>query len=91
MKRFFRATGLAGTSLPLGKHSGRHAFRERVNHLGYSVDDQTLDKAFESTDTMPESPESAHPSENGERSNAMGEDGDLEDVEDYDSNHKGIV
>src|SRR5207244_12740472 len=34
------------SSLVLGKHSGRHAFRERVTSLGYSLNDEHLENAF---------------------------------------------
>ncbi|HEX2973438.1 MAG TPA: 2-isopropylmalate synthase [Tepidisphaeraceae bacterium] len=40
------AVGLPQSSLVLGKHSGRHAFRERVVQLGYNLDDSQLEKAF---------------------------------------------
>ncbi len=39
--------GLARSSLVLGKHSGRHAFRERVEQLGFTLDDTELNRAFE--------------------------------------------
>ena len=39
--------GIPETSLVLGKHSGRHAFRERVNFLGYKLTDEQLESAFE--------------------------------------------
>jgi 2-isopropylmalate synthase len=39
--------GIPASKLVLGKHSGRHAFRERIEHLGYHVSDEQLDKAFE--------------------------------------------
>lgn len=39
--------GYTGTSLVLGKHSGRHAFRDRIVHLGYKLDDSTFEKVFE--------------------------------------------
>jgi 2-isopropylmalate synthase len=38
--------GIPKTSLVLGKHSGRHAFRERANFLGYNLTDQQLEPAF---------------------------------------------
>jgi 2-isopropylmalate synthase len=38
--------GIPKTSLVLGKHSGRHAFRERVIFLGYSLSDEQLESAF---------------------------------------------
>ena len=31
----------------LGKHSGRHAFRVRLNELGYDLSDEDLNKAFQ--------------------------------------------
>ena len=39
--------GLSRTHLVLGKHSGRHAFRERVNALGFDVSDSELNQLFE--------------------------------------------
>jgi 2-isopropylmalate synthase len=39
--------GLARTHLVLGKHSGRHAFRERVEHLGFELDEIELNRVFE--------------------------------------------
>ncbi len=39
--------GYVGTSLVLGKHSGRHAFRTRVTELGFNLDDATFQKVFE--------------------------------------------
>jgi 2-isopropylmalate synthase len=39
--------GLTRTSLVLGKHSGRHAFRERVKELGFDVSDSELTQRFE--------------------------------------------
>ena len=39
--------GFSKTNLVLGKHSGRHAFRERVKELGYHLDDEQLNRVFE--------------------------------------------
>src|SRR5438034_3843092 len=39
--------GLARTDLVLGKHSGRHALRQRIRDLGYHLDDQQLQQVFE--------------------------------------------
>jgi len=39
--------GFVGTNLVLGKHSGRHAFRDRIKSLGYELDDSTLQKIFD--------------------------------------------
>jgi 2-isopropylmalate synthase len=39
--------GFAGTKLVLGKHSGRHAFSERMKKLGYKLNEGELNKAFE--------------------------------------------
>src|SRR4029453_4682586 len=39
--------GLSRTNLVLGKHSGRHAFRERVKELGFDVSDDELNQLFE--------------------------------------------
>lgn len=40
------SVGISKSSLVLGKHSGRHAFRERIEGLGYSLDDKELNLAF---------------------------------------------
>jgi 2-isopropylmalate synthase len=39
--------GYVGTNLVLGKHSGRHAFRDRVKHLGYELDDSLVQEVFD--------------------------------------------
>jgi len=39
--------GFLGTNLVLGKHSGRHAFRDRLKTLGYNPDEETFQKVFE--------------------------------------------
>jgi 2-isopropylmalate synthase len=39
--------GYIGQNLVLGKHSGRHAFRDRVCSLGYELDDETLQEIFD--------------------------------------------
>ncbi len=39
--------GLVKTNLVLGKHSGRHAFRDRLRQMGYELSDDDLNKAFE--------------------------------------------
>jgi 2-isopropylmalate synthase len=39
--------GLSKTNLVLGKHSGRHAFRERVKELGFDIDEAELNRLFE--------------------------------------------
>ncbi|EBA13431.1 2-isopropylmalate synthase [Roseobacter sp. CCS2] len=38
--------GLAGTSLPLGKHSGRAALRAKLNELGFDLADNQLNDVF---------------------------------------------
>ncbi|KUP90642.1 2-isopropylmalate synthase [Tritonibacter horizontis] len=38
--------GLSGTSLPLGKHSGRAALRDKLNNLGYEIGDNQLKDLF---------------------------------------------
>jgi 2-isopropylmalate synthase len=40
------SVGLKENNLVLGKHSGKHAFRDRVNELGYSLTDDELTEAF---------------------------------------------
>jgi 2-isopropylmalate synthase len=39
--------GLARSSLVLGKHSGRHAFRDRVKDLGFELDELELNRVIE--------------------------------------------
>jgi 2-isopropylmalate synthase len=39
--------GLTRTELVLGKHSGRHALRQRIADMGYTIDDSQLDEVFE--------------------------------------------
>jgi len=41
------SVGLIKTNLVLGKHSGRHAFRDRLKQMGYDLSDNDLNKAFE--------------------------------------------
>jgi 2-isopropylmalate synthase len=39
--------GLQRSSLVLGKHSGRHAFRDRVKQLGFELEELELNRVFE--------------------------------------------
>ncbi len=41
-----QSIGLPSNMLVLGKHSGRHAFRDRLKALGYELTDIQVDKAF---------------------------------------------
>ena len=38
--------GLDSNSLVLGKHSGRHAFKDKIRFLGFDLDTKSLDEAF---------------------------------------------
>jgi len=38
--------GVKSNSMVLGKHSGRHAFRNRILELGYTLDDQEINRVF---------------------------------------------
>ncbi len=38
--------GLKQTEFVLGKHSGRHAFKERLRELGYELSDEEIETAF---------------------------------------------
>jgi 2-isopropylmalate synthase len=40
------SVGIPKSSLVLGKHSGRHAFRDRIAELGYTLGDKELNLAF---------------------------------------------
>ena len=39
--------GLSKGNLVLGKHSGRHALKDRIEAMGYSVSDEELNRVFE--------------------------------------------
>ncbi|HHL40316.1 MAG TPA: 2-isopropylmalate synthase [Deltaproteobacteria bacterium] len=41
------SVGISRSRLVLGKHSGRHAFRTRLVELGYELDDEDINRAFE--------------------------------------------
>jgi 2-isopropylmalate synthase len=41
------SVGLKTNLLVLGKHSGRHAFKKRLVELGYDLNDEDLNKAFD--------------------------------------------
>lgn len=40
------SVGLKSNMLVMGKHSGRHAFKKKMEDLGYLLDDNQLNKAF---------------------------------------------
>ncbi|MCH2210223.1 MAG: 2-isopropylmalate synthase [Fuerstiella sp.] len=44
--------GFVGENLVLGKHSGRHAFRDRVQQLGFELDGEALQHAFDDFITL---------------------------------------
>lgn len=41
------SVGIPKNAIVLGKHSGRHAFEDRLRELGYTLDQDKLDKTFE--------------------------------------------
>ena len=41
------SVGVSESNLVMGKHSGRHAFKQKVIELGYSVGDNAIEEAFE--------------------------------------------
>jgi 2-isopropylmalate synthase len=43
-----KTVGLPGSSLVMGKSSGKHAFKERLSELGYNPSDTDLDRFFAS-------------------------------------------
>ena len=43
-----QSVGLDSNELVLGKHSGRHAFQDRLEKMGYSLDKEQLNQAFKS-------------------------------------------
>lgn len=46
------SVGLSTNALVLGKHSGRHAFSKRLIELGFELDDEKLNHAFERFKTL---------------------------------------
>ncbi|HOJ30413.1 MAG TPA: 2-isopropylmalate synthase [bacterium] len=47
-----KMVGIPESTLVLGKHSGRHALKLRLESLGVSVDEKTLNKIFEQFKTL---------------------------------------
>ena len=41
------SVGVSESNLVMGKHSGRHAFKQKVMELGYNVGDNAIEEAFE--------------------------------------------
>ncbi|MBM7624027.1 2-isopropylmalate synthase [Sporohalobacter salinus] len=41
-----KTIGLSENRIVLGKHSGRHAFKERLGELGYELEEDNLEKTF---------------------------------------------
>ena len=41
------SVGLPGNAIVLGKHSGKHAFAERLRSMGYALDDEQISLSFE--------------------------------------------
>ncbi|MBX3440103.1 MAG: 2-isopropylmalate synthase [Planctomycetaceae bacterium] len=39
--------GFVGENLVLGKHSGRHAFRDRMTRLGYPLEEETFERVYQ--------------------------------------------
>lgn len=39
--------GIPSSKIVLGKHSGRHAFKKRLEELGFALNDEELNRAFE--------------------------------------------
>jgi 2-isopropylmalate synthase len=55
-----RELGIPESKLVLGKHSGRHAFRERVEVLGFSLDNAAIDRAFAQFKTLADKKKSVY-------------------------------
>ena len=41
------SVGLSESNLVMGKHSGRHAFKQKILELGYNINDNVIEEAFE--------------------------------------------
>jgi len=46
------SVGLNASALVLGKHSGRHAFKKRLEELGHDLNDDMLNRAFDRFKTL---------------------------------------
>jgi 2-isopropylmalate synthase len=46
------SVGLSASALVLGKHSGRHAFKKRLEELGHDLDDEKLNRSFDRFKTL---------------------------------------
>lgn len=46
------SVGLSASALVLGKHSGRHAFKKRLEELGHELSEEVLSKAFDRFKTL---------------------------------------
>jgi len=46
------SVGLGGRRLVLGKHSGRHAFRKKLQEMGYKLSNEQVDKTFQEFKTL---------------------------------------
>ena len=46
------SVGVSESNLVMGKHSGRHAFKQKVIELGYSIGDNAIEEAFENFKTL---------------------------------------
>jgi len=55
-----RMIGIPESELVLGKHSGRHALRERLKVLGFEFDDEKFEKVFEKFKTLSEKKKEIH-------------------------------
>ena len=40
------SVGLSKNNLVLGKHSGRHAFKDKIDSMGYEISAEELDRVF---------------------------------------------
>ncbi len=52
--------GIPSNELVLGKHSGRHALRERIVELGYTVNDEQLQRIYEDFKTLADKKKSVY-------------------------------
>ena len=41
------SVGVSESNLVMGKHSGRHAFKQKIIELGYNINDNAIEEAFE--------------------------------------------
>ncbi len=80
-----QSIGLTQNRIVLGKHSGRHAFRERLKEMGYSLTDEELNRVFERFIELADKKKELH--DQDIEALVQGQIGDAEDIFELDYLH----